>query len=506
MRSISLRAQVFIIVSILALGVLSATVFIANAIEGARESIIRLNRDRLSLLTEDLRRRYGSVISLGTSGQFGDTTLSQRMELTTILTVITREELVKAPDAEAGFFYSLWSREVGFATLNPQSNISYAHLLDALTQSTVEQGREQWSYHQSQNANYLVMTKPVFARNSLVGVAWAFDDLDDDLAEVLVRDGTSLLQIIVVLGILLASLFVIFLRRGVADAQSGLDRLKTDLSFRLPVSGSELGRIAASINELANTIQKQQMEKEGLQKAVQQQEKLASLGQLIAGVAHEIRTPLAAIKTRIQLWQRITTGARTRSSRAGVTQESMTMVVHELDRMERIVRKLLYFSKERTPKLRPGDIHAVIDSALEVVRHDLKKRRVTVKRRYMAGPCIVPVDENEIREVVLNLLANAMEAMPEGGTVSITTDRADNKVTVAVEDSGEGIEPDVAAKIFDPFFTTKISGTGLGLSIAYEIVHSHHGSLEYKRTNNAGSRFVLSLPTEQKLSSSTENP
>ncbi|MEX1275997.1 MAG: hypothetical protein WEE20_08695, partial [Bacteroidota bacterium] len=182
MRSISLRAQVFIIVSVLALGVLSATVFIANAVEGARESIIRLNRDRLSSLTGDLSRRYGSVISFVAPEQFADTTLSQRLELTTVLTRITGEELLKAPDAEAGFFHSLWNREVGFAALHAHSNTPYARLLGALTQSTIEQRQEQWSHHQSENANYLVVTKPVFARNLLVGVAWAVDDLDDELA------------------------------------------------------------------------------------------------------------------------------------------------------------------------------------------------------------------------------------------------------------------------------------------------------------------------------------
>jgi signal transduction histidine kinase len=506
MRSISLRAQVFIIVSVLALGVLSATVFIANAVEGARESIIRLNRDRLSSLTGDLSRRYGSVISFVAPEQFADTSLSQRLELTTVLTGITGEELLKAPNAEAGFFHSLWNREVGFAALHAPSSTPYARLLGALTQSTIDQRQEQWGHHQSENANYLIVTKPVFARNHLVGVAWAFDDLDDELADVLVRDGTPLLQILVVLGIFLASMFVISLRRGVADMQSRLDRLKSDLSFRLPVSRSELGRIASSVNELADTIQKEQREKTELQKAIQQKEKLASLGQLIAGVAHEIRTPLAAMKTRIQLWQRAARGTRARSPRTDITKESMTMVVRELDRMENIVRKLLYFSKERTPKFRDGDLHAVIDSALDVVRHNLRKKRIAIKRFFTTGSPMVPMDENEIREVILNLLANAMEAMPEGGSISITTDRTGERMTVTVEDSGEGIPPAVAAKIFDPFFTTKESGTGLGLSIAYEIIHAHQGTLEYVKTNGGGARFILSLPTMRKLSTSTEQP
>lgn len=504
MRSISLRAQVFIIVSVLALGVLSATVFIANAIEGARESIIRLNRDRLSSLTGDLSRRYGSVISFVAPEQFADTALSQRLELTTILAKITEEELHKAPDAEAGFFHSLWNREVGFATLQAHSDAPYAHLLGTLTQSTIELRQEQWSHHQSENANYLIVTKPVYARNLLVGVAWAFDDLDDELANVLVSDGTPLLQIFVVLGIVLASAFVISLRRGVADTQSGLDRLKSDLSYRLPVSRSELGRVASSVNDLADTIQEQQREKEELQKAIQQKEKLASLGQLIAGVAHEIRTPLAAIKTRVQLWQRSGSQRRTPGIKgrargpSGVTEESMDLVVRELDRMEQIVRKLLYFSKERPLRLQEVDLHALIDSVINDMREDLKQRHILVRRRFTSDGCMVPIDENGIREVLLNLLANALDAMPDGGSILITTGRAGSECSVAITDTGVGIDPVIVGKMFDPFFTTKETGTGLGLSIAYEIARAHNGSLEYRITRGKGACFVLTLPLNNK--------
>ena len=234
MRHFTLRAQVFMIVAMFAVGAFSATVYIARTTSSARESIVRLNRDRLSSLTEDLSRRYGSVINFIATEQFSDTTLSQRDDLMTLLHNITRDELAKAPDAEAGFFHSLWNREVGFigrpsglsedSTVHP---VSYARLLSALQQTTIEEQREQWSYHESEGGNYLVITKPVFARNRLIGVAWSYDNLDDELAASWTRDVTPFLQVVLLLGIGLATFFVIALKREVNSIQAGLDRRTT---------------------------------------------------------------------------------------------------------------------------------------------------------------------------------------------------------------------------------------------------------------------------------------
>jgi signal transduction histidine kinase len=507
MKTLSLRVQVVVIVIILLVCMVSATMFIANAIEGARESIVRLSRERLSSLTEDLARRYGSVLGFIAEEQIGDTTLAMRQELTSQLVRITLEELAKAPDAEAGFFHSLWNREVGYATINLPSHLSYARLLGALQQTTIEEQREQWGHHESEQANYLIVTKPVTARGRVVGVAWAFDDLEDELAGSWTRDVTPLLQVVVLLGIFLAAFFLLSLRREVQIIQTGLQRMKGDLSARLGTSPSELGGIAASINELANTIQTQQREKEELLHTVQQKEKLASLGQLIAGVAHEIRTPLAAIKTRVQLWQR---GVKTKKGRSrtstSVTPESMNLVVRELDRMEKIVRKLLYFSKERKLRLQMVDLNSVVDEVLDTLQSELNARHIVVAKRSLGDRLSVQMDRTEMSEVFLNLILNSIESMPRGGTIRLSLDRQDDSATVVVEDTGGGIAQDVAARMFDPFFTTKETGTGLGLSIAYEIVRAHRGSLEYVPTNSRGARFRLTIPLTQDAISHQQKP
>jgi signal transduction histidine kinase len=346
--------------------------------------------------------------------------------------------------------------------------------------------------------HFLIVTAPVYARNQLVGVAWAVDDLRDEFAQPLPLTEvlTLFLPLTALVGILLAALIVINLRREVKAIQEGLQAMKRDLSTRLPEARSELGHISSAINELSQTIRTQQEEKESLQREVQQKEKLASLGQLIAGVAHEIRTPLAAIKTRVQLWQRSASRSarsKQRSTRNPVTAESMAMVVQELDRMEKTVQKLLAFSRGHALRLRPVNIHNTLRTCIRLLQSEIRKRRVRVQLLLNADDPVWAVDETELRKVFLNLISNALEAMPNGGRLTLRTERVSGALTIAFEDTGTGVKPTVAEKMFEPFFTTKDAGTGLGLSIAHEIIRAHRGTLDYQTRPGVGTTFIIRL-------------
>lgn len=491
MKSLSLRVQVIIVVAILALGVTGALVYIATTIKAARESIILLNRDRLASLSDNLARRYGSVLTFVAPAQIEDPSLAQREELNGLLVSITTEELTTIHCVQAGFFHSLWNKRL--AVVGSFNDSSYDRLLTELLRTAIKEGRQQWSHNESAEGNFVIVARPVYAHDRLIGAAWALDNFSTEFAKSWPKDVTPLLQLAMVIGILLATVFVINLRNGVQAIQRGLEAMKLDFSRRLPPSGSELGFISSSINEFADTIQNQQREREALQRKIQHQEKLASLGQLVAGVAHEIRTPLAAIKTRIQLWQR----ASKRPGKATAkTAESMDLVVGELHRIEQIVRKLLYFSKERKPAVRPMNVHELLHAALHTLEKETRRQKVRVTMKLTAENPVVSMDGSEMHEVFLNLFANALEAMPKGGRLTVGTSNGaeGNEMTIFVEDTGKGIKRDVAPKMFDPFFTTKDTGTGLGLSIAYEIVRSHRGSLESDPSVTRGARFIVTLP------------
>lgn len=500
MKSLSLRAQVIIIVTILGFGLVGAIVYITGAIGSAKESIVRLNRARLASVTDNLARRYGLVLNFIASSQIVDSSLAHREELNRLLSGITNEELTKAPEIQAGFYHSLWNKEFTFtnAPRSKPGEAAYLRFLRVLLQSAVEEEREQWSQHESGGHIIVIVVKPVYARGRLVGAAWTVEDLENEFARSWPADVTPILQVAAVVGILLASFFLINLRRNVSAIQHGLEEMKKDITKRLQTSPSELGFISSSINGFAETIMKEQRERERLRNAIQQQEKLASLGQLVAGVAHEIRTPLTAIKTRVQLWQRLAKGQKRAGAPKGLAPDSMNMVVEELDRIERLVRQLLFFSKERKLSTRRVDLHELLNSCLRTLDERITMQKIRVMMHYGLENPQIMADESGIRQVILNLLANAVEAMPRGGKVLIETLNRAETVSVAVEDSGKGIAEEVAGKMFDPFFTTKETGTGLGLSIAYEIVRLHRGTIDYASGKNGGSRFTVSLPREGK--------
>jgi len=184
-----------------------------------------------------------------------------------------------------------------------------------------------------------------------------------------------------------------------------------------------------------------------------------------------------------------------------LTPASMTLVVEELNRIEHLVRKLLFFSKQRKLHLRQSNIHELLLAGLETLGQVSRKQKVHIETKFKLDDPLIYVDAIEIKEVILNLLTNALEAMPSGGRLKVSTSNHDSegRIRFEVEDSGRGIQPELAAKIFDPFFTTKETGTGLGLSIAYEIVRSHDGTIEFSEGSGGGCRFVVTLPRDGRV-------
>ena len=502
MMNVSLRSQIFVIVIILVVALAASMIYVTATIGLTRESIIRFDRERLSSLTDDLSRRYGSILNFVSPAQVGNSSLAERQDLTKLVYNITEERLQNAMDVRAGFFHSVWNRQLAdIKPAGPSGDIVSAdHYLRIVLQLTIDQRAQQWGHYETGSDNFIIVASPVIVRNNVVGAAWAVDDLAAAYSSSRPFDVRPLFQLALVVGILLSSFFVINLRREVNVVRRGLEVMKTDISKHLPQSRSELGHIASSINGLADTIVAQMAEREALQQTIQHGEKMASLGQLIAGVAHEIRTPLSVIKTRVQLWQRAF-GSRKRGTKeipaAVVTPSSMKLVVDELDRMDHIVRKLLYFSKQRKLHFARTNIHALLDSALATLEEPLRSNRVRITKSLSLNDPLLYIDGPEMKEVVLNLLTNAIEAMPLDGEMTLTTRAGHDPSTVelCIEDTGKKIGFDVSKNMFDPFFTTKETGTGLGLSIVYEIVRAHHGTIQYSH-GKKGSCFTITLPRD----------
>ncbi|MFW6330864.1 MAG: ATP-binding protein [Gemmatimonadota bacterium] len=215
-------------------------------------------------------------------------------------------------------------------------------------------------------------------------------------------------------------------------------------------------------------------------------ERLATAGELAAGAAHEIRNPLTGIRSAIQLIR----GDYPEGSRR---HELVGDLLEEVDRIDEIVAGLLSFARPEDPSLEPVDLREILDHSLTLVRVRARTQGVEVT---IDGPGSLPLhaDPALLRQVILNVVLNALQAMPEGGRLHIAATRLGRRVELRVVDTGGGIPPEHVERVFDPFFTTKTTGTGLGLSICYGIIQRHGGQMEIDSQVGAGTSVIIRLP------------
>ena len=222
-------------------------------------------------------------------------------------------------------------------------------------------------------------------------------------------------------------------------------------------------------------------------------EKFAALGRLSAGVAHEIRNPLNSIRGFIQYFQK----------KLKLDEEDYRytdLMLTEVDRLNRVIAKLLAYSKPREPRLTIRAADEVLDHCIRVIEREASEAGVQVDFEPSTGPVapLVLMDTDQITQVFLNLLINAVEATPRGGKISIRhTQDSDGRLSIIVEDNGEGIPRENLDKLFDPFFSTKRKGTGLGLAIVKSIIEGHGGEIEVESELEKGTRFTITMKTHQ---------
>ncbi|MFA7059883.1 MAG: response regulator [Pedobacter sp.] len=249
-------------------------------------------------------------------------------------------------------------------------------------------------------------------------------------------------------------------------------------------------RLLQEIEKWNQELQKRVREKtEALQKAqseIAQSEKLATLGYLSAGMAHEIRNPLNSISLFIQLMGQNTLDPE--------QLDYLGKILKEIDRIDSIVRKLLDASRRTRTISDNVQIDQVIDSALDVFLPQIETGKIKVERNYHGVPPPIKADPGELEQIFTNLFLNALDEMPNGGRLEIEITAENGRVMVMVGDSGKGITVDDLPNIFDPFFTTKIRGTGLGLPVVQHIARIYDGNIMVERTSPEGTVFRLEFP------------
>ncbi|MCS7314967.1 MAG: ATP-binding protein [Bryobacteraceae bacterium] len=283
---------------------------------------------------------------------------------------------------------------------------------------------------------------------------------------------SALLGIAAVAGIWLS------LRAGVSRISAGLRRLEEDFDYRLEAIGAEFGEIARAVNRMAER-------RRVLEAELRRQDRLAALGKLVAGVAHEIRNPLNSLRLTLELLER-------RWKKGAATGSEIREALAEIERLDGILARLLAFGRPAPADRRWQDVVALARQAASMVEEQARRKRVTLVLS-ASGEIMAEVDGPQIVQVLLNLLLNGIHASPEGAPVEVRAEHWGDKICLSVSDRGPGIPEEIRPHIFDAFFTTRPDGSGLGLAVSREIVAAHGGSLELDPAG-PGTTFRVVLP------------
>lgn len=231
------------------------------------------------------------------------------------------------------------------------------------------------------------------------------------------------------------------------------------------------------------------------QRRLAQTERLATLGELMAGVAHEVRNPLTAIRGYVQIIRQQTT--------LPAHQEYLSVVLNEIDSINKVIQQLLDFSRPRQSQWQQVQLNALIGEALILVQTSGVQARIDFNTELDADLPTIVADRELLKQVLLNILINAVQAIGARGSIRIRTWRETaTHLAIAIEDNGGGIDIALQKKIFDPFFTTKASGTGLGLALSQRIINAHQGDIRVTSTPGCGATFTLILPINPQETSS----
>lgn len=298
------------------------------------------------------------------------------------------------------------------------------------------------------------------------------------------------------LGILAATWIARKITNPIKKLVDGTHKIsRGDFSLKIDIdSQDEIGNLASSFNEMSYQLMLLSKRMEEANKKLVQVEKLASIGHMSTGIAHEIRNPLTSVKLNIQkLLEKETLDELDRThldiSREGIAQ------------IEKFIKELLNFARISDLNLDSFSIEQIVDGSIKMMVDSLELKDITLEKHYEENLPLVRVDADKLRQVILNILHNACEVVKEGGQIdvflSVVYDDSGRKVKIEITDDGGGIPEGEWSNIFEPFYTTKASGIGLGLAIALKIIEQHNGTIKVKSKQGKGTTFEILIPGEE---------
>jgi signal transduction histidine kinase len=323
-----------------------------------------------------------------------------------------------------------------------------------------------------------------------VAVGFSLVSIDQEVANLGKR--AVLVALLLMLGnSILTALYVETLIRPILYLYQTMKRAgRGDLTARVRMKrGDEVGGLANAFDRMMDELEEAREREQVRLARLSHTEKMAAVGTLAAGVAHEVNNPVAGILTCIE-------AMRARPEDAELRRRYLDLIHDGIKRIEHIVLNLLDFSRPRELHAEPTSLNHNLRHVAELVDYQVRKHRVEVVFELDAAEPVVMADHFQMEQLFLNLVLNAILAMPEGGTLTLRTRTLGARVIAEVADTGVGIPAELLDRIFDPFFSTREvgEGTGLGLAVSYAIVEAHGGSIEVRSTVGRGSTFKVVLP------------
>ncbi|MGB7285170.1 MAG: ATP-binding protein [Candidatus Acidiferrum sp.] len=347
------------------------------------------------------------------------------------------------------------------------------------------------------SSTVLIEAVPIRDGYLVVGSAWTIKRLSvlpgaNRFRAYLVTVGLSIAALA---SVLLTLLVIHNLQGGVRKIEGALRGLELNLSSQIDSKSDpeEIQHIAQAINRVGTTLRENMEREKQIEGQLRHSERLASLGRLVAGVAHEVRNPLATIRLRVQMCRRDTDNPQVK--------ESCAVALEEIERLNGMVNRLLNFARPVQLHCEPADLRTLIEERMESFREWAQRRGITLSTEFPRDYLALELDKDRMSQVFDNVIQNALEAMSDGGgTLSVKLASRPNLlndgkgVCVEFRDTGKGMKSSVIRHVFDPFFTTKPSGTGLGLSICHELVQAHGGEIQVDSEEGRGTSVKITIP------------
>ena len=366
--------------------------------------------------------------------------------------------------------------------------------LDSITKSlkeTVQKKTNKIEYLRFNNREIVRCFHPIIYNNKVVAVAFADTMIPPELH--FQKSVFGYISIFgpagLVIGLILMIMIVNNSNKNISKIGKGLEIMSKDLSYRFEPMGGDINKVAEAINIMAASLEK----KEQLEEQLKRAEKLASLGQMISGVAHEIRNPLGIIRGTVQLMGK-------NFKEVEGLDEYIRIVKEQSDRENNVIQELLDYARPSKQIMREMDINILIKGVLSFTNKYIQDRHVRLNLELAEGLPELLMDCDKIKQVFVNMILNACEAMENGGDLKIRTEKdKDNKwLKTYFEDTGIGMNEVVLKNLFSPYYTTKPKGTGLGLAISNGIIEMHGGYIKVISKVGEGSTFVVELPINNK--------